>query len=323
MCTALSVNADNHYFGRTLDWIYSYSEKIVVIPRNFLFSLRHAGHLSRHYAIIGSAVVQAGVPLLFDAANEKGLAGAGLNFPKNAFYNELADEKSNIASFEVIPWVLGQCASVKEAKVILEKINITNTSFNEYYPASPLHWIFSDKDSSITVEQTENGLQIYDNPFGVLTNNPPFSYHIHNIANYMSLTKGEPENNFSEKFNLTPYSFGMGAFGLPGDFSSASRFVRAAFLKENSHFTGNEEKDVSQVFHIMASVEQPRGCSQMNKESEYTIYTACINTDKGIYYHKTYYCDEIYAVDMNKCDLDGNTLSVFPFVNESKISYQN
>lgn len=107
-------------------------------------------------------------------------------------------------------------------------------SFNDKLPVSSLHWIISDKEENITVEFMKDGLHIYDNPVGVLTNNPPFETQMFLLNQYMGLSASQPDNRFSGKVPLELYSRGMGAIGLPGDLSSTSRFARVAFVKLNS-----------------------------------------------------------------------------------------
>ena len=321
MCTAVSFENGNHYFGRTLDWVCSYGEKIVIVPRNFLFSLRNIGDFSKHYAIIGTAVVADDTPLFFDAVNEKGLSVAALNFPQNAFYCKVGCGVHKVASFEFIPWVLGQCSDVAQARSLVEKTVITDTAFNEKMPATALHWMFADKDGSITVEQTEKGMQVYENPVGVLTNNPTFDYHLNNLSNYMALSSVAPENNFSKDIKLSPYSYGMGALGLPGYYSSASRFIKAAFLKLNAAF--DEKDSVNEFFKILDAVSMPKGAVKTDDGYEYTVYSSCCDTKRGIYYYKTYENSAINAIDMHRCDLDGNTIFEYDFLRESKITVGN
>ncbi len=325
MCTAAGYKTRDFYFGRTLDYEFSYGEQVVITPRHFPFKLRcHTEVLANHYAIIGMAHIADGYPLYYDAANEKGLAMAGLNFVGNAVYRKAAADKDNIAQFEFIPWILGKCASVKEAAALLENINLTNTSFNEQLPLAELHWIIADKDEAIVVESVKEGLRIYQNPVGVLTNNPPFNEQLSRLSDYMSLSPREPENTFAPTLNLAPYSRGMGAMGLPGDLSSQSRFVRAAFVKLNSVSGGQERESVGQFFHILGSVEQQRGCCEVPAgKFEITIYTSCINTDKGIYYYTTYGNRQITAVDMKKEKLDGEQLIKYPLILTEQINYQN
>ncbi len=324
MCTAATYRTKDHYFGRTLDYEVSYGEEVVVTPRNFPFHFRHMGGLSSHYAIIGMATVAGEYPLYYDATNEKGLSMAGLNFPGNAVYKPLAEGKDNVATFELIPWLLGQCATVEEAKVYLARMNLANTPFSPQFPVSPLHWIIADQDCAITVESVREGIRIYDNPVGVLTNNPPFDYQMTNLTNYMSLSTEPPENHFSDQLDLTPYSRGMGMLGMPGDLSSASRFVRVAFTKLHSVSGTSESESISQFFHILGSVAQQRGCVHMGEgKYEITIYTSCCNTDRGIYYYTTYENSQITGVDLHRENLDGQQLSRYPLMTGQRIHMQN
>lgn len=324
MCTAATYRTKDHYFGRTLDYEVSYGEEVVVTPRNFPFHFRHMGGLSSHYAIIGMATVAGEYPLYYDATNEKGLSMAGLNFPGNADYKPLAEGKDNVATFELIPWLLGQCATVEEAKAYLARMNLANTPFSPQFPVSPLHWIIADRDCAITVESVREGIRIYDNPVGVLTNNPPFDYQMTNLTNYMSLSTEPPENHFSDQLDLTPYSRGMGMLGMPGDLSSASRFVRVAFTKLHSVSGTSESESISQFFHILGSVAQQRGCVHMGEgKYEITIYTSCCNTDRGIYYYTTYENSQITGVDLHRENLDGQQLSRYPLMTGQQIHMQN
>lgn len=324
MCTAITLTTQDHYFGRNLDLEYSYIETITITPRNFPFSFRKKDTLTSHFAMIGTAFVQDNYPLYYDATNEKGLSMAGLNFPENAYYFPTEKGYDNITPYEFIPWILGQCATVEEARVLLHKLSLLNEPFSDTLPLSPLHWIIADKNASIVVESLESGLHIHENPVGVLTNNPPFEMQLFHLNNYMNLSNDSPKNHFSKELDLKKYSNGMGAMGLPGDWSSQSRFVRAAFTKMNSKCRISESESVSQFFHLLSSVEFPRGCVEMKKDIyEITVYSSCCNTDKGIYYYKTYENFCITAVDMHHEDLDGTELVCYPMEKEMKFDLQN
>lgn len=324
MCTAATYKTKDFYFGRTLDYEFSYGDEITITPRNYPIKFRHTGEIESHYAIIGMACVMNDFPLYYDAINEKGLGMAGLNFVGNAHYNSVQQGKDNIAQFEIILWILSQCESVKDARRLLEKINITDTTFSENLPAAQLHWIIADKDEAITVEARRDGLKVLDNPVGILTNNPPFEMQMQNLNNYMHLSPRDPKNTFSDDLSLTMYSRGMGAIGLPGDLSSQSRFVRAAFVKMNSVSGDSEAESVSQFFHILGSVDQQRGCDYVkNDKLEITIYTSCCNADKGIYYYTTYDNHQISAVDMHKTDLESTNLIRYSTIKSENINYQN
>ncbi len=321
MCTAISYD---YYFGRNLDIEHSYNEKVCITPRRYPFVFRNGKILREHYAIIGTAAVIDGYPLYYDATNEKGLSLAGLNFPENAVYYDENAEKENIAPFELIPYVLGCCSCVDEALEKLENVNLHNISFSAELPLTPLHWILADERRAVTLEPLKDGLKIHENPVGVLTNNPPFDYHMNNLSNYINLTVEQPENRFSDKLELKPVSFGMGAIGLPGDLSSPSRFIRATFAKLNFACGETEEERVNGFFHNLCFVAQLKGLNRLQSgEYEFTLYSSCCNTRKGIYYYTTYENGGITAVDMHKTDLDSDGVVSYPLIRETRFLFQN
>ena len=324
MCTAATYQTKGFYMGRTLDYEFSYGDEITVTPRHYEFQFRHMGSVSSHYAMIGMAHVAGDYPLYYDAMNEKGLGMAGLNFVGNADFQELDDTRDNVAQFEFIPWILCQCATLEEAKKLLSRMNLVGTSFSPQLPTAQLHWLIADESGSLTVECMTDGLHIYDNPVGVLTNNPPFDKQLFHLNDFMHLSPKQPENTFSSDLNLQTYSRGMGALGLPGDLSSASRFVRVAFTKMNSRSGDSEKESVSQFFHILGSVDQQRGCCEVaDGKYEITLYTSCCSADTGIYYYTTYENHQISGVDMYRENLDGNTLARYPLINGEQILMQN
>lgn len=324
MCTAITYKTKDFYFGRTLDYEISYDEEIVITPRNYSFCFRDMGVMKRHYAIIGMAHVADAYPLYYDAINEKGLGMAGLNFVGNAHYADKVQDRDNVATFEFIPWILGQCETVDEARLLLKRINLVNTPFNQELPVAQLHWIIADRNEAITVESVEGGIKVYDNPVGALTNNPPFDEQMFQLNNYMYLSTKEPVNNFSDKLSLQCYSRGMGAMGLPGDLSSQSRFVRVAFTKMNSVCGETECDSISQFFHILGSVDQQRGCCNLGDgKYEVTLFTSCCNADKGIYYYTTYDNHQISAVNMHKENLNCGRLICYALIHGEKIHWQN
>ena len=313
MCTAVSYRTRHHYFGRNLDLERGYGEQVVITPRNFPFSFRYAGNQRHHYAMIGMAAVVEDYPLYFEATNENGLSMAGLNFPRNACYGACEADKENVAPFELIPYLLGSCSSVEEVKARLEKLQVVHCDFSPALPVSPLHWLIADGVCAIVLECTAAGMQVYDDPFGVLTNNPGFAYHRLHVSDYMALHAVAPENRLCPEKTLERYSLGMGAMGLPGDFSSSSRFVKAVFVKENSVCDGSEKESVNQFFHILRSVAMPKGCVVAeNGDFEYTRYSCCCNTDTRVYYYTTYHNMSLRSVALQEADLEQNALCCTP-----------
>ncbi len=323
MCTSISFTTKDHYFGRNLDMECSFNERVIITPREYPLKFKHLSDLNKHFAIIGIGVAENDYPLYYEATNEKGLSMAGLKFPTSAIYNDYNNGSENICTFELIPYILGKCSSVDEARELLENLNIVGVPFNDRLGVAELHWMLSDRDYSITVECVQDDLKIYYNPVRVLTNNPEFPMQMFNLNNYMSLTREEPETRFAEGFDFNKYSRGMGALGLPGDLSSMSRFVRASFTRLNSVCGDSEYESISQFFHILQAVSQQNGCVRVGDSFERTIYSSCYNADKGICYYTTYNNNMISAVNMNSENLDNDELIMYNLINEQVIKYQN
>ena len=318
MCTALSFKTGDHYFGRNLDLECAFKETVTITPRGYPFVFRRMPAMRTHCAMIGMASVVDDYPLYYDAANECGLSIAALNFPGNAHYPQETTDRQNIAPFEFIPWILGQCATVTQARTLLERMCLASIPFSDSLP-----FMISDRNESITVEPMEDGLRIFSNPIGVLTNNPPFDYQMTNLTNYMALSPQAPDNTLFDGISLKPFSRGMGALGLPGDLSSASRFVRAAYMKATSVCADSEAASVSQFFHLLGSVHHLRGSVLVDGKPEITQYSSCCNTDKGIYYYTTYENSRITGIDLHAEDLDAHNLICYPLLNEQDILMQN
>lgn len=296
MCTAMKIGG---LFGRTLDLEHGYGEAVVLTPRDFPFAWRHLPPTNQHYAILGMAAVAQGFPLYYDAVNECGLGMAGLNFPHSGWYG--TPKEGDVASFELLPYLLGRCATVAQAKEVLRHLWVCDTAFSAAYPPTKLHWMVADKRESIVVESTVEGLAVYDNPLGVMTNEPPFPRQLQNWADSAPLTAEEP--------SVTPPHLGRGSGseGLAGGFSSPARFRRGAFVA--AHSEGGEDA-VGQFFHAIGTVEVPRGCVRLPDGGRViSRYTSCMDLGEKVYYYRTYGCHRIHAVRLTA---EGDTLRTYP-----------
>lgn len=318
MCTSILMKGENSYFGRNMDLHYSLEKNVIITPRKYPFPFRMADKVNEHFAIIGMGMERDCYPLYFEAANEHGLAMAGLNFPSNAYYpNRTDDEKYNISPFELIPWVLGGCRTVDDAEKLLEKTHICAIDFSSEIPLSPLHWHISDRERSVVFEVTKKGQTVYKNPINVMTNNPTFDFHLQNLALYLNLSNENRENTFAD-MGVRPFSGGFGAIGLPGDFSSTSRFVKAAFLLANSN-----ESTVSQFFHILDSVAMVKGSIKVDESDDVTLYSSAIDLENSVYYYKTQKNNRICAVKMNGVQLDGSELFIYSADEGQDVFFKN
>ena len=320
MCTCISYYGDAALLGRNLDVDTDYGERIIIAPRSFLFPKDKEKRLADGAAIIGIGTVIDGYPMYFDAVNEYGVAMAALNFVGNAKYSQGSGGKDDVAVYELIPYILRNAKSTVEARHLIEKIRITDTPPFPDVPTAELHWMISDKNGrTIVLECVEDGVKIYNNPTGVMTNNPPFPYHLYNLCNYMNVTADEPHNRFSDKIDLTVYSRGMGAIGLPGDISSASRFVRAAFIKHNITHKKSTAESKNALMHMLLAVEQQPGCAVFDGKSELTVYSAILDLDTPSYYFKSYKNSRIREVVLKDEDKCKDELIFYPISQEEDV----
>ena len=313
MCTAISYSADTHYFGRNLDLDRDYGQQVTIVPRNFPLCGR-----ARHEAIIGMATLSHGYPLFFEGTNESGLSVAALNFPGNAVYHKAAEGKENIASYDFIPYVLTRCQSCEDAKALLYRAVVCDRAFSEDLPVTPLHWLIADKAQSLVAESTADGLQLYDNPIGALTNNPPFPFHRDHFALHMALSRDEAENRIAPSLPLKPISLGLGAMGLPGDYSSPSRFLRAATLRRwwaergmtcTEEAGGGGDFPLSQFFTVLGAVSPTAGAVMTPAGGCHrTLYTCCMDTGRGVYHYRTEGEAIVRSVSFCGPDLNGESL---------------
>lgn len=326
MCTSvLYTNQGIPYFGRNLDLQFAMGNSVVVTPRNYPFHFQETDSIESHGAIVGMAINAGGYPLYFEGMNEYGVGIAGLNFSGFAQYNEEKVEgKVNIGSFELIPYLLSSAKSVDDIKKMAATLNIRAISYSKQYQASPLHWLCADAKSTVVLEPTANGLQIYDNPVNVLTNQPEFPSQYYNFCNYMGLTAKYPTNRIAPAEQLEIYGTGMGSNGLPGGLSSVERFVRAGFTTANSKADPTDEATLTQYFHIMQSVGQADGCDQTSDMLyEITQYTSGCNLSTMDFYWTTYKNQQICGLHTKALDLDGNDLIIYPVSEKQSVAFVN
>lgn len=326
MCTSIRLSGVRTFFGRNMDIECSFGENVALTPRGYTIKLRHEREVNSHYAILGMASVIDSYPLYADAFNEKGLCIAGLNFPVNTRYlpiEEIDPEKYRIAPFEFPLFLLSKCKSVEECKALLNDTGITDVSFSDQLKATPLHWHIADKDSSVVVECLSTGISVLDDPADVLANNPPFDMQIMNLAAYQNLTPQKAENCLSRLGNFYSLGKAFGAVGLPGDFSSPSRFVKSAYLTALSRMLPPSEITLAHLFSLLRSVAVPKGAvtdSGETGKSHYTLYTCGMDIENMSYNYQRYDCLDLNTVYMRQEDIDGRDILIFGDANDKGLA---
>ncbi|WP_455662110.1 choloylglycine hydrolase [Pradoshia sp.] len=329
MCTALTLRTKegHHLFGRNMDIEYSFNQSVLLVPRGFRYPHIVTGETeSTVYASLGMGTIIDQHPMFAEAFNEKGLACAGLNFEGYADWDEeVVEGKINVSPSDLIFWVVSHFETVEQLKAILKDLHIIKKGINESTPIPTLHWMVTDRfGSSIVIEKTKDQLNVYDNQVGVLTNSPTFDWHVTNLFQYLGKSPHQPNEVKWSNQQLKLLGVGAGAFGLPGDFLSTSRFVKTAFLRSNVAFGEDEHSAIIEFFRILNNVAMVRG-SVVTADQKYDItqYTSCMCLEKGIYYYTTYENSQITAINIHKEDLNSHELKVFPYRDTLSIRYEN
>lgn len=314
LCTDMTILSKNKntFFGRTMDFSYELDPEIYVSPRDYRWDTGiNDLTINNKYKFIGIGQ-NIGKITFTDGTNELGLAGAVLFFPGYANYSNYENSNANrisIASIDIINYILGNCSDVQDVIKTLNNINIIGVEDSVTNSVAPLHWIFVDKKGKcITVEKTANGLQIFDNQLKVLANSPNFEWHMTNLRNYINISPFQQESISWGDITFTPFGQGTGTFGLPGDYTSPSRFVRTAYLKSFTAAPTTDEEAVNTCFNIIKGVTIPKGAVVTKRgTNDYTQYTAFMNINSGDYYFNTYFNNQITKVSINQINNNNMT----------------
>ncbi len=336
MCTAITLTLDEsqHVLGRNYDWNTIYNPAIILTPRNYIYTNKITKEtIAVKYALLGMNIQYEPTSFYVDGVNEKGLSCCVLSLAGHSSWNDqMIEGKENIISYDVIFWILANFATLEEVKEGVKRLNIYASSEDIFSSMVDIHWIVADKSGkSIVIEKTQKKLTVYNNKIGVLTNAPTFDFQLNNLNRYINLETIQPQPVKWGEQILKADSHGYGLIGLPGDFSSPSRFIRAAFLR--NHVRINQDNNaIIQSFHILENLSVATGINRfIGDEANLepytsclaTQYTSCMDLDNLIYYYRTYHNPQILAIDFKKEKLDLPDIKRFAYHNEYSIKYQN
>ena len=328
MCTALNIKTDTKcFFGRNMDLAYFFNQSPIIISKGYQYEDKVTGEmLKTNKSIIGMGTIIDNHPAMAEGMNEDGLACAGLNFARYAYFEPQATKgKINLAPYDFILWVLSYHSTTDEVEQKISEIQLVDVPINSKIPVPTLHWMISDKHGkSIVVEKTKQKITVHQNPVGVMTNDPTFDWHITNLNEYMNLNAHHPQPVTWGQKELKGLGIGIGTLGMPGDFASVSRFVRIAYVRSHMPKIKNDDEAISQCFHMLDYVAMVKG-GVITEEGleDLTLYSSCMDQEKGIYYYKNYENNRINAIDMHKEQLNNGELKVFPYLTKQDINYQN
>ena len=334
-CTSFILKAKDgsSVYGRTCEWgIFDAKSDLVMVPRNVTFTSKLGGGKQgktwkNKYGFV--AINALNFPFYLDGMNETGLTIGGLYLPGFAEYQPLkaGEESSTINNLDLIGYLLGQFQSVTEIKSALHKLHVVAISKEDLSVPMPLHYVVIDSTgNSIVIEYVNGKLNIYDNKLGIMTNSPPYDWHLLNLRNFTQFTPyalgpGDKEIN---GVNFTPFCSGAGMTGLPGDYSSPSRFIRVFEYTQTSVPLDDVDAAINQASRILNNFDYPKGFERTGTpdkyELGYTQWSTIGDIKNKRYYWWTEWNRQMRMVDLSKLSFDGSKVVVIPL---DKVRTQN
>lgn len=314
MCTNITLkSADNKYLmARTMDFSFELAPEMAVFGRNVELKFDVATSLKEHYAFMGLAK-DVGNYYVADGVNEYGLTGAALYFEGYAHYAAASDDHDvMVAPHEVVMWMLATCKDVNDVVEQFKKITVVEHMMGFLGVVPPLHWAFLDAaGNKIIVEIMSDGIHIEDNALGVLTNSPDYSWHLTNVRNYIGLDPQQVESRTIYGKEFKPFGQGSGTFGLPGDFTPPSRFIKTLYNKLSVNKSANAEELVLNAMHILNAVDIPKGSVITQRHTiDYTQYTSYMVNNDQSYFYRMHDSLNVIGNKLSDFDLDQETIQI-------------
>ena len=315
-CTSFQLIAadGSKVYARTMEFQFPLYSDVVIMPRNYQFvatgpNNQPGASWNGKYGVVGMNGF--GKPLVIDGLNEKGLAGGILYFPDHAVYANPkdVDPKKSMAPWEFMSWALMNFANVAQIKAALGDVSIINIVQPDLKVVPPFHYVFHDAGGAVlVVEPIKGKLVAHDNPYGVMTNSPPFDWHVNNLGNYLKLTPMEPDPIKVFGQTVRPISTGAGFLGMPGDSTSPSRFIRALAYSSTITPAKNADENVRLAEHVLHNFDIPIGSirTTINKQTfmELTQWSVISDVKNGRFYFSTYDYQPLRMVDLKQTNFD-------------------
>jgi len=333
-CTVfrLKANDGSIVVGRSMEFAVDLKYDAVVVPRNKTYVSpapdgKEGLSWKTHYGYVGIGAL--GLDFgLSDGMNEKGLAVGLLWFESDMKWQDVApgEMKRALAQGMVGDWILGNFASVEDVKREIRNVKVFNYTDPKTKMSPTVHFVVYDAKGGCIVIEYENGMcNIYDNPLGIMTNAPRFPWQLTNLRQYVGMTSEMPTSYNMSGFTFSPTGHGSGMFGLPGDLTPPSRFVRLAVLTRFSDAQPDAERTLNLAQHIINTFDIPFGLvtdTMPDKKTilkESTQWVTFRDLTKRILYFKTYDNQNLRKIDLHKLDFSGTAVRRIPMFRAPEI----
>ena len=337
------------YVGRTMEFVGVQPDHLTYFPKGSQFSSttpdgKQGAVFSSKYGIFSTSIKKGLVPgdsqeTVIDAMNDQGLVYSIQSLGGNSSPDvSRAPQGKILSAVDFGPWALGNFTTVMQVKQALE-----NKVVEVWLPtvpflgqgAFPVHFALYDKTGAgIVIEWIGGKTTVYDNPVGVMTNNPPFPWHIQNMSNYAYLTNVDKNSGKFNNLKVNAFDGGGNMAGLPSIETSPGRFVKAAYYSTFAEKATTPAQAIITLSHIMNNFDRPKNISidlpsdmpggerdmtsvkGAKSSSEVTLWTTMRDPSRNLFYIRTIDSINFSMFDMNKLNtLKGPTKVSFETLN--------
>jgi len=310
-CTGIIIKTKNGVTipARTMEFGFDIKSKLLIIPKGsditFLSFVdgKDGYKMKAKYGFAGMNAVEKNI--VVDGVNEAGLYLGCFYFSGDAQYEKLtsSNQSSAVSSEELGNYVLGSFATIDEVIEGLKKITVVGSFIDVIQGEAPFHYAVTDATGrSVVIEYTKEGLQVHENTVNAVCNNPTYDWHLTNLRNYVNLTPNNRQGFNVNNEKIKGMGQGTGMLGMPGDYTSPSRFIRAAAFANTALPSANEEEGIFRAFHTLNAFDIPKGAirdsATKDAHTDYTVWTSAVDTRNKMYYYKTYKNQAVKKLDL-------------------------
>lgn len=251
-----------------------------------------------------------------EGANDQGMSITANFYTLNTETSITAPASKTLSVVDFPTWALGNFQTIeqlkkaiqnKEAEVWLPRIAAYGNLI------TPVHYAIYDKTGGAVVVEWNGGkMEIYDNKIGVMTNEPPFPWHVENMNNFAYLNNVDKNAGKFNKLNVTAYDSGGALASLPSPNTTVGRFVKAAYYANFAEKASTPDEALLTLGHVMNNFDRPKGITVDNpnaanaamgaagRTSESTYFIVMKDLSRNLYMIRTINAFNFTQFDLNK-----------------------
>lgn len=261
-----------------------------------------------------------------DGMNEDGLSVSAHTL-RQAIYQDEATAGSvqlqangTLCFLSLVPWALSQFRLVEDLTARLRNTSVVANTIQPLPPGDRLHWAVEDASGNrAVIEYLDGKLHVHENSVGVMTNDPDYTWHLRNLNNYATIKGTDHDASGIQvqtaEVGAVPSVVGHGfnLWGMPGDISPPSRFVRLFYLRslavQNRGAPSTLTEGVKMIMGFLREVWITKGTAALSKgdgpgQFEFTQLSLVKVPQKRLFHFRSYDNTQWKVVNLTNVNFD-------------------